>query len=58
VNQIPGLVRVQVIREGSHRCAVQAGHEDAVQTFVRRTAFESRSMHKIATFDGVPVIVL
>jgi len=57
VDEIPSLARIHKIRPRRHRCAVQAGHEDAIQILVRGTALEAGAIHKVVRLDGISVIV-
>src|ERR1035437_2335491 len=46
-NQIPRLIRLNVVGKRRHRSAVQTGHEDSVDIAIRIAAFRPRSLGKV-----------
>src|ERR1700691_1400752 len=56
-NQIPSLLRFDIVGEGGHGSAVQTGHEDAVNIAIGVAALWPGALGKVESLDGAAQIV-
>ena len=57
VHEVPGILRLDNIDKGRHRCTVQAGHKNLVEVLIGHSALEARASGKVVRADGLIVAV-
>src|SRR5579872_2825661 len=56
-HQVPGLIRLDVVRERRHRGAVQTCHEDSVDVLIGAAALRPRTFRKVIGNDRTAKII-